>query len=748
MNERWRLARLALLALFATTAAIGAAPLCALAAPNAVPGELIVRYKNGVSQSRREQAESAIPSLARVQHLTLIGADHLRVSAISADEALARLRANPDVAYAEPNYYVYAQMIPNDPSFAQLWGMKNTGQGGGYAGADIKATLAWDLYTGDPGLRIGVIDTGIDYTHPDLAANVWTNPGETPGNGRDDDGNGYVDDVHGYDFVNHDGDPMDDGFHGTHVAGTIGAVGNNGVGVTGVAWRCRMVAIKFMDASGVGTEADAIAAIGYSVTVGCKLTNNSWGNMSGGQALLDAINAAGAAGQLMVFAAGNNGWNIDAVPFYPPSYVAPNMITVTSTDGRDLRPTLTNYGAATVNLGAPGYSIYSCKPGALYQSLNGTSMAAPHVTGAAALAMGRSPYATISQIRQLILASTDPIASMSGLTSTGGRLNAYKVLLNGDAAPPSRVANLAIADIGSTALGLSWSAPGDDSTAGTATRYDLRVSPSVIDGTNFDVATPVPLAVPQVGGTAEIAEVTGLAFVTRYHFALRAIDDFGNPSPVSNDVSATTLGIPTLALAPGSFSVFLAPGAVCDTTLHVANIGQGRLDFHVPVPAPTPWLSATPDSGRVPSGAGVTVALHVDATGLADGNYDTSLPLVGNDPVTPAATIPIHLVVNVLTGVGDPSGLTFGFRARSSTPATGPVQLELALPHGGPVDVSIFDVGGRRVARLAQGMAAAGVHPLRWGGAGPGGAPIASGLYFARARTREGSSVLRIVMLH
>ena len=176
-------------------------------AADAVPGELIVKYRPGVDAARRARVEAALPSLVRVRTFDFIGAQHWRVSGMSSTDALAMLRASPDVAYAEPNEYVYADTIPNDPSFGLLWGLRNTGQGGGYAGDDIKATQAWDLFRGDPSLRIGVLDTGIDYTHPDLAANVWTNPGEIAGNGRDDDGNGYVDDVHGYDFVNLDGEP-------------------------------------------------------------------------------------------------------------------------------------------------------------------------------------------------------------------------------------------------------------------------------------------------------------------------------------------------------------------------------------------------------------------------------------------------------------------------------------------------------------------------------------------------------------
>ena len=741
-NVPARVARIALVALVATTASRSAR-----GEGNAVPGELIVKYRSGVSESRREQLAAAIPGLTRVSRLW-IGADHVRVPPEAAARAIATLSELPDVEYAQPNHYVYAQATPNDPSFTQLWGMLNTGQGGGYAGCDIDATLAWDLYTGDPTLKIGVIDTGIDYTHPDLAANVWTNPGETPGNGKDDDRNGYVDDVHGYDVVNHDGDPMDDGFHGTHVAGTIGAVGNNGAGVTGVNWHCRMVAIKFMDATGVGTEADAIAAIGYSVAVGCRLTNNSWGNMPGSQGMLDAINAAGAAGQLMIFAAGNNGWNIDAVPFYPPSYRAPNMIVVTSTDGRDLRPTLTNYGPLTVNLGAPGYGIYSCKPGGLYQSLNGTSMAAPHVTGVAALAMGLLPSATIGQIRQLILANTDPIASMNGTTSTGGRLNAYKVLLNADGVPPSRVTDLAAADVGSTVLGLAWTAPGDDGLTGTAAQYELRMSASPIDETNFGSATPVPLPPPRAGGQGESAEVSGLAFTTGYHFAIRAVDELGNRGPVSNDAPATTLAIPAIALNPPAYTIYVAPGWVRDTTLAVSNVGQGRLDFRLPSPSAAPWLSAMPDSGRVLAGGQAAVTLHVDATGLFDGAYDATVSLTENDPVTPASSVPVHLVVNVLTAVGDaPGPERFQFRRVSRTPASDHATLELSLPGSGRAEVLLFDARGRRVARLVEGFLPGGVHRLQWDGTDAGGARVGSGLYFARARTRFGTSVLRIVVL-
>jgi hypothetical protein len=372
-------------------------------------------------------------------------------------------------------------------------------------------------------------------------------------------------------------------------------------------------------------------------------------------------------------------------------------------------------------------------------------MAAPHVTGTAALAMGRFPIATSAQIKQLILASTDPIASMSGTTSTGGRLNAYKVLLNGDGTPPSRVTNLAVADTGSTSIGLAWTAPGDDGAVGTAASYDLRMSASPIDSINFAAAAPVAVASPHAGGTAEVAQVSGLAFGTPYHFALRAIDDFGYKGPVSNDVSVTTLGIPALALSPASLMLVVVPGTVTDTALVVSNIGQGRLDFCVTNPSAAPWLTATPDSGSVPAGASTRVGLHVDATALAYGAYDTTLPITSNDPNTPTASM--HLVVNVLTGVAEAYPAVFRFQIRSRSPGPHSMTFALSLPASGPVDVSIFDVHGRRITRLAHGTLPAGVHPFHWDGADETGERVGSGVYFARARTGREESTERIVIL-
>jgi len=355
------------------------------------------------------------------------------------------LLKDPQVAYVEPDYRVKANVIPNDSQFGNQWSLRNTGQSlyiagdtypGGTPGADISATSAWDIHTGGENAWVGIIDTGIDYTNSELVDNIWTNPGEIAGNGKDDDGNGYIDDVHGWDFCNDDKYPMDDMGHGTHCAGTIAAMTNNGAGVAGICWSAQLVALKFLDASGSGYISDAVTALEYANAMGIPITSNSWGGGGYSQAMVDTINEGGAKGYLFIAAAGNSGMNADTNPMYPAAYTCDNIISVAAT-GRydDLRP-WSNYGADSVDLAAPGSLILSTLPGNQYDYWSGTSMATPHVTGVAALLKSRTPNAWGSAIKETILNTVDVIDSMQGKCLSNGRLNAYKAIQSGIAGSP------------------------------------------------------------------------------------------------------------------------------------------------------------------------------------------------------------------------------------------------------------------------------------------------------------------------
>lgn len=458
------------------------------------------------------------------------------------------------VSNVEYNYQVKIENTPDDTSYSLLWGLNNTGQTGGTPDADIDAPEAWDITTGSASVIVAVIDTGVDYNHEDLASNIWTNTGEIPGNGVDDDNNGYVDDVHGYDFVNNDGDPFDDHGHGTHVSGTIAAVGNNGKGVVGVNWRASIMAVKFLDASGSGYTDDAINALLYAINNGAKISNNSWGGGGFSQAMLDAINAADNAGSLFVAAAGNSSSNNDLSPHYPSSYDAPNVISVAATDHNDLLAGFSSYGATSVDLGAPGVDIYStvptsgnicCSNSSGYMYLSGTSMATPHVSGAAALIMSYFTNDTHLQVKQRILSTVQPIPALTGKTLTGGRLNVFNAMEN-DTIPPDPVSDLSVADAGSFSIQLAWTASGDDGSVGTASSYDIRYSTSPIDPSNFDSAIAVPAPAPAPSGSAEQFTINDLQPATTYYIAIKVIDNVGNVSEISNVVSTTTLEVQTI----------------------------------------------------------------------------------------------------------------------------------------------------------------------------------------------------------
>ncbi|MFM8980507.1 MAG: S8 family serine peptidase [Planctomycetia bacterium] len=402
-----------------------------------VPGELLVRFAAGATGLARAAAHADARASVAQAYDIVAGLEHVRLEpGVDAKAALEAYRRHPAVAYAEPNWVLRTcETVPNDPSFGQLWGLRNSGQTGGTAGADIDATLAWDLSRGrsDGSVVVAVIDTGIDYGHPDLAANMWANSGEVPGNGLDDDGNGYVDDVRGYDFANSDSDPFDDDSHGTHCAGTIGAAGGNGVGVAGVCWSVKMMAMKFLGADGSGSISGAISCMQYVLAqkrrgVPVVATSNSWGGGGVSQALLDTILAHKAEGILFVCAAGNSSSDNDAGGFYPASYDAANLLAVAATTHTDAKAGFSSYGRCSVHVGAPGESILSTTPGATYASYSGTSMATPHVAGLAALLKSYSPTLGWLALKSRIMACGDATPAMGTATLSRRRINAWRAL--------------------------------------------------------------------------------------------------------------------------------------------------------------------------------------------------------------------------------------------------------------------------------------------------------------------------------
>jgi subtilisin family serine protease len=329
-----------------------------------VPGEVIVQFKERVSHAGRQRAHGITPS-GTIKRISVYQADLVKLKAgDNVEEAVARYTALPEVDYAQPNYIYYpCDTTPNDNDFKFLWALNNTGQTvntiAGTPDADIDAPEAWDLETGKSDVVIAIIDTGVDYRHPDLANNIWVNGGEISANGIDDDGNGYTDDVRGWDFFDDDPDPMDPDGHGTHVAGILGAEGNNEMAVSGIGWNLTIMALKVGGSAGFFTTDKLTGAIDYATQNGAKVINASWGGDGFDLAVRDAISRANAGGVLFVAAAGNEGKNTDVSPFYPASFDLPNIISVAATDQFDQIAHFSNYGQQTVDVGAPGTNILS-----------------------------------------------------------------------------------------------------------------------------------------------------------------------------------------------------------------------------------------------------------------------------------------------------------------------------------------------------------------------------------------------------
>lgn len=415
---------------------------------------VIVKYKKNASAQMRKQARSLVKA-----KISDVNADEIddnyksllsgrlakfKISGMSTKEAIARLKSHQAIEYVEPDYQVSIAQTPDDPRFDELWGLNNDGQTGGTADADIDAVEAWDISTGSRDVVVGVIDTGIDYSHSDLASNMWVNSSEVPGDGIDNDGNGFVDDVHGINAITNSGDPMDDEGHGTHVSGTIGASGNNATGVVGVNHEVSLVGCKFLDAAGNGSTSDAIKCIDYMVGlknagVNLRVLNNSWGGGGYSQALADAIASSEAADLLFVAAAGNDTIDNDVNPHYPSNYENASVLSVASTDQTDNISWFSHYGLTSVDMGAPGSAILSTTPGESYASYSGTSMATPHVAGAAALVLSINPELNTQELKELLMSSGDANAALQGVTVAGTRLNVNQALIDADPTPGFKI---------------------------------------------------------------------------------------------------------------------------------------------------------------------------------------------------------------------------------------------------------------------------------------------------------------------
>ena len=425
-----------------------------------VAGEVLVKFRQQAPTARRNALLASIDARL-VRHFDAIDMHHVRLPrGVTVESAIAALRADGDVLVAQPNYLraVVAPAPPNDPFWLDntLYGLQK-----------IQAEPVWNTLhqTGSNAIVVADVDTGVNYLHPDLVANIWINPGESGSttqegpvpnctsrglaldkscNNLDDDGNGYVDDVHGINSLTHTGDPFDDHGHGTHTSGTMGAVGNNGIGVTGVNWNVKILGCKFLNSFGSGDDAGATECFDYLVKmktqygINIRVSNNSWGGGGASQTLKDAIDAAGTAGILNVFAAGNSGTNNDAQPFYPAAFTSPSIVAVAASDSSDNRAAFSNFGQVSVDLAAPGVGIVSTVLGTQYATASGTSMASPHVAGSAALLLSINPDVPVDGLKSLLLSNVDVLPQWSGLVASGGRLNVFRaaqaLLAN---APPS-----------------------------------------------------------------------------------------------------------------------------------------------------------------------------------------------------------------------------------------------------------------------------------------------------------------------
>jgi hypothetical protein len=681
-------------------------------------GEVLVKFRRATADVLRQVRVQE--DLDEIEDLGSTGALRLRSRSKNVVGLLRSLAARGDVEYVEPNYIVHTTtQLPNDPSFGQLWGLRNTGQSiGGVAGtpgADIKAADAWDTSKGSTDNVVGIIDTGIDYNHPDLAANMWAAPfafSVTVGGQVISCAAG----TRGLNAILNTCNPMDDNNHGTHVAGTIGAAGNNGVGVTGVNWTTRMLGLKFLSANGSGSTANAVKAIDFAVQLkvqniaNVRVLSNSWGGGGYSLTLHAAIIRANNEGIVFVAAAGNAGTNNDTSPFYPAGYDVANVVAVAATDNRDNLASFSNYGKVSVDLGAPGVSILSTIRNSSYAYFNGTSMATPHVSGAAALVMAACPQLTGPGVISAILNNVDPIPALATNTYTGGRLNVQgaiqSCLPTGTPDPDFTVSanptSLSVVRGGASAQSAISFAPANgfnENVSLTVTGVPANASASFDPATVTNLAGGSTLTVAAAAGTPTgnypltITAVGG--GLTRTTTVTLAVRDFTvSASPASQSVtqgSTASYSVSTAALngftgtidlaVTGTTAATLNPTSVAvggTSTLTVANAAVGTHTFTITgtsagvsrtatvtlvvnaPPTGTFGISVTPSSRTVTATSSTTYAVDVSSQNGFSGVVSlsvTGLPTGGSASFSPSSvSAPGSSTMTVSTSGNTPSG--------------------------------------------------------------------------------------------
>ncbi len=552
-----------------------------------MPGELLVRFRRDTAPARNKTRTSLSIASSTGRNLR-VEVNHFGGSELVEGLMLARvapedtlptiqaLRARADVIYAEPNFIRHADVVPNDTHYAQLWALKNSNGG-------ISAESAWNTTTGSHSVVVGVIDSGIDINHRDLKDNIFVNTAETPNNNIDDDNNGFVDDVNGWDFLHHDRtvfDNADEDFHGTHVAGTLGAQGNNAAGVVGVNWDVQLLPMKAIGLMGT-TDSVLLEAYSYAKMmrqrgVNLRVLNNSYGGQRFSQSLLEAIDQLADAGILFIAAAGNDTLNNDFVPHFPATYDLPNVISVAaSAEGGFLASSFSNRGAQTVHLAAPGQSILSTTPrgytgdglvsaftdpdGSTYSNFSGTSMAAPQVAGAAALACAANPSISFEKLRAAVLFGVDESGLFTSTVITSGRLNANKVVqfaLDTDSTPPAPVTDFRIESQTGRRVELRWRESGDDGATGRASLNEIRFTDSV-SGEQFRL-----FSAPAINPAFERTVFVHIPLKhANGQLSLRTFDNVGNTTTATVNVTlapdvadpyTVTVGPPASLTAPNS----------------------------------------------------------------------------------------------------------------------------------------------------------------------------------------------------